>query len=194
MRRTKPDRYEAKADLMRQFPLTACAAVLMLAACNSSGPIDAPSTSNLSAELVRRREPGPPPGPDGTCWASSTTPAMIETVTEQVLATAEVTDAVGNVIKPATYRTKVQQKIVREREEVWFTSPCPDQMGPDFIATLQRALKARGLYLLPLTGVLDAATNDAIRRFQAARGLDSPVLSLAMTRELGIVPTALDAL
>ena len=37
-----------------------------------------------------------------------------------------------------------------------------------------------------------APTTEAIRRFQAERGLDSPVLSLAATRELGITATALE--
>ena len=68
---------------------------------------------------------------------------------------------------------------------------CPADVTADFVATLQRALKARGLYLLPLTGVLDAATLEAVRRYQASRGFDSPILTLAATRELGIVATAL---
>jgi len=60
-------------------------------------------------------------------------------------------------------------------------------MTPEFTATLQRALKARGFYLLPLTGVMDGPTRDAIRRYQHSRGLDSDHLSLAAARELGIV-------
>jgi uncharacterized protein (DUF2126 family) len=52
---------------------------------------------------------------------------------------------------------------------------------------LQRALKARGLFPGAVTGVEDAATREATRRFQAARGLDSGTLSLAAARELGIV-------
>ena len=63
-----------------------------------------------------------------------------------------------------------------------------------FVASLQRALKARGFYLQPLTGVLDAHTSEAVRRFQADRGLDSLRLSLAAARELGIVSTDLDQL
>ena len=62
-------------------------------------------------------------------------------------------------------------------------------MTVDFIASLQRALKARGLYLLPLTGQMDMPTRAALRRFQADRGLDSDRLSLRAARELGLVTT-----
>ena len=84
--------------------------------------------------------------------------------------------------------------MLRDRQVIWFRAPCPIDMTPDFIATLQRALKARGYYLSPLTGPLDAATVDAIPRFHTERGLASRQLSLAAARELGIVPTELDAL
>ena len=164
--------------------------ILGLAACQPT-PVTAPSTTDLTAEIVRLTEPGPPKGPDGACWASDVTPAVIETVTEQVLLSPEKRDDQGNITAPATFRTVTQQRMIQDNEEVWFRSPCPDQLTIDFIATLQRALKARGLYVLDLSGVMDAATLEAVRRYQAERGLDSPVLSLAATRALGIVPTAL---
>jgi peptidoglycan hydrolase-like protein with peptidoglycan-binding domain len=79
---------------------------------------------------------------------------------------------------------------VQDRAQVWFPAPCAADMTLDLIATLQRALKARGFYLLPLTGVYDAPTMAAVRRYQAGRGLDSPKLSLGAARELGIVATS----
>ncbi len=100
----------------------------------------------------------------------------------------------GSVVQPAAFRTETHQRIVQEREEVWFRSPCPEEMTVDFVATLQRALKARGFYLLPVNGVLDTPTQDAVHRFQIERGLDSPRLSLAAARELGIVATDLSRL
>ena len=100
----------------------------------------------------------------------------------------------GVVIQPAAYRTRTQQRMVQDREEIWFRAPCPDTMDMEFVATLQRALKARGLYLLPLSGLIDAPTRDAIRRFQAERGLDSPRLSLGAARELGLSTVPLDQL
>lgn len=166
---------------------------LALGACQSA-KVTAPGQAALAREVVRLKGDGPPPSPDGECWASSVTPAVIETVTEQVLASEEVRDETGAVIRPASYRTRTQQRMVQDREEVWFRAPCAAEQTVQFIASLQRALKARGLYLLPVTGVMDADTAEAIRRFQAERGLDSPVLSLAAARELGLVTTRLEDL
>ena len=115
------------------------------------------------------------------------TPAVIETVTEQVQVTPEVRDADGRVTTPAAFRTVTQQKMVQDREEIWFRAPCESDISVAFTATLQRALKARGLYRDAVTGTLTPATTGAIRRFQAERGLDSPHLSLAAARELGLI-------
>jgi hypothetical protein len=164
-----------------------------LAAC--AGPaVEPPARANFSEDLIRLDIPGPPAPVAGICWASDVTPAVIQTVTEQVQVSPEIRDTAGNVTTAASFRIETRQKMVQDREEVWFKSPCAEDLTPEFVATLQRALKARGYYLLPLTGAMDAATGAAVRRFQAERGLDSPVLSLAATRELGITPTALDDL
>lgn len=167
-------------------PLILCSA-LVLSACQDASAPKAPERVDLSAELVRSARPGPPPAPAGTCWGSDQTPAVIETVTEQQEATAAIRSDDGRVLKPASYRTVTHQKIVRDRETIWFRTPCPEMMTVEFIATLQRALKARGYYLLALTGQLDPPTREAIRRFQEARGLDSQVLSLGAARNLGII-------
>ena len=162
---------------------------LALGGCQSA-KVAAPSQAALGAELVRLKGEGPPPSPDGECWAASVTPAVIETVTEQVMVSEEVRDETGAVVTPASFRTQTQQHMVQDREEVWFRAPCPAEQTVQFTASLQRALKARGLYLLPVTGTVDAATGEAIRRFQAQRGLDSPILSLAAAQELGLINTA----
>lgn len=166
---------------------------LILGGCQGVRVV-APGQAALGKELVRLKGDGPPASPHGECWAASVTPAVIETVTEQVVISDEVRDATGKVVEPASYRTRTQQRMVQDREEVWFRAPCPAEQTVQFVATLQRALKARGLYLLPVTGEMDADTAEAVRRFQAARGLDSPVLSLAAAQELGLTATALDQL
>jgi Putative peptidoglycan binding domain len=150
-----------------------------------------PSIDGFTIELVEGEQPQ---APAGACWASDLTPLIIETVTEQSLSVPEKLDAVGNVLTPAVYSTNTRQRIVQERREVWFRAPCPEELTIAYHATLQRALKARGLYLGPVTGAMDAPTMEAIRRFQADRGLDSPVLSLAAARELGLAATALQDL
>jgi hypothetical protein len=177
--------------MMRSAPLALVGAAVWLAACQPAGIPEAPSRADLSIDLVRLSKPGPPPSPEGVCWASDVTPMVIETVTEQVMLSDARTDAQGRVISPAVFRSEVRQKIVQEREEVWFRSPCPQEFTVDFIASLQRALKARGLYLLPLTGEMDTATRAALRRFQADRGLESDRLALSSARELGLVTTDL---
>lgn len=166
---------------------------MILSGC-TMGPQNGPARADLGIELVRLSNPGPPEGPAGQCWASDTTPAIIETVTEQVVVAEELRDAAGVVTTPAAFETKTFQRMVQDREQVWFRAPCVADITVNFVATLQRALKARGVYLLAVTGEMDAATSDAIRRFQAPRGLDSPILSLAAAKELGISATDRDDL
>lgn len=132
-----------------------------------------------------------PPEKDGVCWASDTTPAVIETITDHVLIRPERRDAVGNVTRPAEFETKTAQRLVQDREMVWFEAPCAAEMTVDFIASLQRALKARGRYLNDVTGIYDSATGEALRKLQAERGLDSPVLALETARELGLASRGL---
>lgn len=171
------------------------ATALLLAACTPSVPLPAvPAQADLGAEILRSRGDEPPKGPEGACWAQDSSPAVIETVTEQVQITPETRSPDGTLVSPATYRTKTATRMVRDRETVWFRAPCPAEMTPDFIASLQRALKARGYFLAPLTGQMDAATTDALRRYQTERGLDSRQLSLGAARDLGLVATDLSAL
>lgn len=162
---------------------------LVLAGCGEQVSVSAPAVSNLGIELVRLKEGQQPPQTEGICWAKDTTPAVIETTTEQLVVTDEQRDAQGAVTAPATYQTKTHQRLLQDHEEVWFRAPCPSDMTVNFVATLQRALKARGLYMAPVTGIVDATTSEAIRQFQAERGLDSPELSLSAAKELGIIAT-----
>ncbi|MBN2631425.1 MAG: peptidoglycan-binding protein [Rhodobacteraceae bacterium] len=171
----------------RSAPWAILCAGLALAACRPGLMPQAPTRADLSTDLIRLTEPGPPKGPEGACWASDVTPMVIETVSEQVMVSPEQRAKDGSVIAPASFHSETRQKIVQPREEIWFRSPCPDQMTVEFVASLQRALKARGLYLLPLTGAMDMPTRTALRRFQAERGLESDRLSLSAARELGLV-------
>jgi hypothetical protein len=171
---------------------SALTAAVALSACGPQIDVKAPAPSDLSSEAIQLEGAGPPPGPEGTCWANDLIPAAFETVTEQTLVTPEVRDDAGRVTTPAAYTSVSRVRVLNERRDIWFTTPCPDTVTVEFVATLQRALKARGYYMLPVTGELDASTSDALRRYQADRGLDSPLLSLAATRELGISTTALE--
>jgi len=156
-----------------------------LVACGGPPVPKAPETGDLSIEV--HTGSAAPKKPEGACWAQDVAPLVIETVTEQVQVAPEERGPDGAVIRPAAFRSDTRQKIVQERTEIWFQAPCPEEFTVAFIATLQRALKARGLYLAPVTGVMDGATSAAVQKFQAERGLDSAKLSLAGARQLGLI-------
>jgi len=160
-----------------------------LAAC--AGPV-----GDLAAlgepEVSRQMQEAPPGAPPGTCWGKHVSPAVIETVTEQILMQPAEIHADGTVTRPAIYKTETVQRIVRERRETWFETPCAGDQTPEFLASLQRALAVRGLYHGPVSGQMDARTRAAVRRFQKPQGLDSGILSLAAARKLGLVAVDLD--
>ncbi len=167
---------------MRTEPVVAAVlAGLFLAGCQTALPHMAPP-----AEVVTRNA-APPGAAPGTCWDQDDTPAVIETVTEQVvLQPAELRED-GTVARPAVYKTETRQKIVKPRETTWFETPCEAQLTPEFNASLQRALKARGHYRGPINGQMDGRTRRAVRAYQKPQGLDSGMISLAAARQMGLV-------
>lgn len=157
----------------------AIAAALMLAAC-AAPPPPAPDIPAFLTAGIRI-------GPGGTCFATDTTPAVIETVTEQVIDRPAVLGADGSVVTPASVRTVTRQEITRERSEISFETPCPPAYTADFVESLQRALALRGFYDGPVTGLMDVATGRAVQDYQRRSGPDSPILAIATARELGLV-------
>ncbi|SNS24351.1 peptidoglycan-binding domain-containing protein [Tropicimonas sediminicola] len=160
---------------------------LLMAACAPTGrqpvidPLDgSPQIASFGAE-------GPENAAPGTCWGLEEIPATLETITEEVVLTPAEPGAGDEILVPAVTATRSRQEIAEPRRELWFETPCPASLTPDNVATLQRALAARGLFGGQITGSLDAETRDAIRRFQQPLGLDSSVLSLAAARRLGLV-------
>jgi hypothetical protein len=157
------------------FPVLAA---LALAACAPQGP-----APRAPADLA----PAPPGAPPGTCWGKEVAPAVIETVTEQIEIAPPSYGPDGRMTAPARYATETRQVIVNERQVLWIETPCPDVMTPEFISSVQRALAVRGEYRGPVTGTLDPATRDAIRRHQVPLGIDSDTLALSTARSLGLV-------
>lgn len=164
------------------------AMALGVSACTTGAvaPVTAPVTAPAFDAALVATEPKPV---TGQCWHRMGRPALFETVTEQVLVTPEVRDAAGVVITPAIFRTETRQSELRARQQVWFRIPCRSEVSSEsvFVASLQRALKARGLYGGAVTGDMDAATDAAVLRYQSANGLESGVLSLAAAQALGLV-------
>jgi len=136
---------------------------------------------------VSTRDEAPPGAAPGTCWGQDETPAVIETVTEQIILQPAEVLADGTVASPAVYKTETHQRIVRPRKATWFETPCEDALTPEFIASLQRALTARGLYRGPDNGRLTPRTQAAIRAYQRPQGLDSAMISLAAARQMGLI-------
>lgn len=123
----------------------------------------------------------------GRCFGRDVTPAVIETVTEQVMVQPPEVTADGSVTTPGSFRTVTRQEITHERREVLFETLCPEALTPDFVGSLQRALKARGHYRGPINGVMDVHTALAIKSFQRIAGHDSPLLDIATARSLGLI-------
>lgn len=166
--------------ILKQLPM---AGLLGLAACGPGAEVA--RVFDRDGTIVTRGA-GPEDARPDACYARDVTPAVVETVTEQVVVTPPERDAEGRVIRAGTFRTDTRQRIVEDRRAIWFETPCAAQDDPSFIASVQRALRARGVYEGPISGAMDRRTRDAIRRFQEPQDLDSAVLSLAAARLLGL--------
>ncbi|AXI47390.1 hypothetical protein C1J03_16055 [Sulfitobacter sp. SK012] len=155
------------------------ALLIMLGACDPSA-VDAPETQTGNGLA-------PPGAPPGSCWGKINTPAVVETVTENILVTPAKTNPDGTIGTLPVYKSENRQQIVTPRQDRWFETPCPPSLTVEFVSSLQRALIARGLYTGPINGSMDQATREAVRRLQVADGLPSDVLSTETARKLGLV-------
>ncbi|MDX1780524.1 MAG: peptidoglycan-binding domain-containing protein [Thalassovita sp.] len=171
---------------MRFLPLTLglAGACGLLAGCGGDLPV--PSLA-MEPQVTRQYESAPRGAAPGSCWGKQVVPAIYETVTEQIMLQPAEILADGTVTRPAIYKTETHQAVVRERRETWFETPCDSVLTPEFIASLQRALKVRGIYRGFPNGEMDNRTRAAIRRFQKPQGLDSGILSIAAARKLGLI-------
>lgn len=127
-----------------------------------------------------------------SCTASEITPAVYEQVEGEVQVVQAQHDSNGNIVQPPIYRKGLVPKLVTPRGETRFAAPCPESITPEFIASLQRALYARGYMRGAITGVMDAPTRQAVLAYQSARGLKSDKVSLKTAQDLGLVAVALD--
>jgi hypothetical protein len=170
----------------RPFIQFACVFTVLvsLGACNAvSQDAEAPEPGVREATTK-----GPAGAAPGTCWGRTVSPAVIETVTEQVQVQPAQISSTGEIQSLPIYRTETRQKIVSPRVDNWFETPCTSALTPDVIATLQRALEARGFYGGAIHSELDDATRRAMRAYQISTGgPDSPVLALATARSLGVI-------
>ncbi|MEM7631609.1 MAG: peptidoglycan-binding domain-containing protein [Pseudomonadota bacterium] len=159
----------------------AVAALVTLAACAEVGT---PTRSNIDPVSLASAPPG---AATGTCWDKTVTPAVVETQSRRVELQPAQISSDGRVQSPPIYKTEAQQIVVQPRRENWFEIPCADVLTPDFVASLQRALQARGYYNGPATGEIDLRTRQAVHRYQRSEGFDNPTLTVAAARKLGLI-------
>ena len=151
---------------------------LLVACVSAPDPIGTPSAS-IDLGGIRTDA-------QGRCFASQDGPTETRIVSELVEVVPEVRDANGVVVSAAIFRNQTRPRTVRSGEGATFETVCPQVYTLDFVATLQRALTVRQAYAGRVTGEYDAATSLAVQRFQRARGIDSPLLSVDVARELGV--------
>ncbi|QQA44001.1 peptidoglycan-binding domain-containing protein [Pelagovum pacificum] len=174
---------------MIRFPPPMIAlAVMALAACDSAGG----SATRIAPEADRLHIAQ---GDDGLCYGRTISPALIETVTEQVMIRPATVNEAGEQLQAATFETVTEQRILRERTETEFETLCPQELTADFVGSLQRALTARGSYAGRPTEAYDRATQVAVQEFQESNGgPSSPVISRYTAVQLGLVELRQDEL
>lgn len=170
-----------KCNAMTLRLVLAALALSLLAACNQVAGAGTGAGRAATAETATLT------GAGAACWASDRIPAMERMVyDERVLREAE-RDQTGRILREAVVERTPRRLVERAAEERLFAVPCPDQLTPDLIAALQRALMVRGHFDGSATGVLDTATRAAVRDFQRPQGLDSDILSLDAAWQLGLI-------
>ncbi|MFZ0099241.1 MAG: peptidoglycan-binding domain-containing protein [Gemmobacter sp.] len=144
--------------------------LISLAACQPKSPMVKPpqKVDLLAGVIVEGAAPVPEPA-KGECWESRS----------------------ANLIPPG--RTPSADAPTTPGK-IHFRVPCPEVMTPEFLASLQRALQARGFFRGAVTGTMDAPTQQAVRDYQQSLGLDLPILTLAAAQSLGLVPVAREEL
>lgn len=173
----------------KRFPGATLPLAVLLAACAPQGGPDV--TKLIDPSVITATEMSPPADIPGVCWGHEPGPEVTEIVRDIVLATPAQTGPDGGEIAPAIYREVTRPKTFIEGEGRWFTRTCDADLTTDFVATLQRALAARGLYGGKITGEMDARTRSAIRAYQEPQGLASHQLSLSAAQQLGLIAVEL---
>ena len=154
---------------MKQLLVIGTLCITGLSACNTT-TVD---------EIARRSS--------DQCYFEKITPAEISTQVKTRLVQPEKRDTAGQLVSPARYETTRKQTIAKPRSVTKIDAVCPEDLTPEFIASLQRAFQARSLFSSAITGSFDAPTRRAIMNFQSVRGVESTTVTKATAQELGLV-------
>lgn len=107
-------------------------------------------------------------------------PAKYRTVARRIVDTPAM---VRTVPVPAVYRDEVTQDIIEPARTERVEVVCEARTIPDFVRSMQRALRARGLYDGEIDGKVGPATRAAVKEFQNGT---SEVLTIESARRLGL--------
>lgn len=162
-------------------PTPAILAIALLSACDVT-----PAADPGTGETPARRVAAPQGAAPDTCWGREDAETSVREVIRDVEVVPPRTAADGTILTPGVYRRETVRELSTDGAGTLFEIPCPGTTVPDFAASLQRALAARGLFAAPVTGRYDRATRAAIRRYQQGFGLDSAQVSRRMAEELGL--------
>ncbi len=175
---------------MTRIQLVAATTVVLLTGCQQTGLPDV--TRFIKPAVVDASEMTPPSSTPGVCWGHEPGPEVTTIVTQTIMVENAIYDAEGREITPAIYRKVRAPQIVNDGSGRWFERVCDEQASPMFIQTLQRALAVRGYFRGDVTGLMDAATLRAVRKYQREQGLNSDILSLSAAQQLGLIAIELD--
>ena len=164
---------------MRRLKYVILAGFVGLGACSQESGPSGVGSAKLGATAPRDAAPG-------TCWDKKVTPAKVETYIEDILVQPAQISTSGTIQSPPVYKSETRQRILSERQEDFVQIPCLQDLTEEFVASLQRALGARGYYAGPPSGALDGLTLDAITRFQADNGQSRKVLTVETAQMLGL--------
>ena len=162
---------------------------LALVACSPSAPDQraaGPAPLIAAGEIETRS--------DGRCFARTEGPTETRIVTALVEVEPAQKDRNGVVLRPPVFREVTRPVTRRVGEGAAFETLCPQQYTPQLVSSLQRALIVRRAFAGPVSGSYDGATRAAVQAFQRASDVDSPLLSVATARFLGLLAVPREAL
>ncbi|WP_298256936.1 peptidoglycan-binding domain-containing protein [uncultured Litoreibacter sp.] len=174
------------SQMINKRSLAAAVTLAVLTGCSpvSVGP---DVTKLITPTHITAVDMKPPSELPGVCWGHIPGPQITQIVSDIVIATPAQFGPNGEEISPAIYREVTRPQTFNEGDGRWFTRTCDADMTPEFVATLQRALAARGLYRGDINGLMDQRTLRAVQEFQTPQGLDSAVLSQSAAQQLGLI-------
>ena len=168
-------------------------ALLLTVALSAVGCVDGQRYDTQgAAELLPHGMSGPTDAPKGSCWQKNITPAVFDTVTNQIRVPQQkkTKQSDEQTLPTVQYQTKTRHVMIKKRNEAWFETLCPAQIDKALVTTLQHALTDQKLYHGAIHGRLTDDTRTAIRTLQHKDGINSDVLSLRTAESLGLLRAA----